>query len=263
MERIGYRVILMLTLISSGPVWSSTNIPATVNTSAACEFDALPGLEFVFAELDDSLAFHPGEPASVNPDDSVFVLWRSQPSPKAPPLSRDFGGRHGKVTGRYFWNQGERWVTAQLDDCREVYALDTSRYTGEGPLMHLQSVGRIYYAKHLDFAVSLIGRDLRASWSTLEPNHRLYRESGGKSVRLIPGESLHVLGVETRRYGFTKGLGGFYLLVRNRQGEEGLVKFHHDYLTGLKGEFLWDLQNSPGADGAVLVYSMNSRHAAE
>lgn len=263
MKRIGYRVILMLTLISSGPVLSSTNIPVAVNMPGACDFRALPGLEFVFAELDESLSASAENVGAAGDQDAAFVLWREQPSPKAPPLSRDYGGRHGKVTGRYFWSQGERWVSAKLDDCHEVFAVDTSRFTGEGPLMHLQSVGRIYYATHLDFAVSLIGQDLRASWSTLEPNHRLYGESGEDSVRLVPGELLHVLGVETRRYGFTKGLGGFYLVVRNAQGVEGLVKFHHDYLTGLKGEFLWDLQNSPGANGAVLIHNMHSRHAAE
>jgi len=277
--REGYRTILMLAMISSGPVSAALNIPAeapsaadatvTVSTSTAtthCEFAALPGLEFAFAELDASMS-SAGQDAEVDPesDEAVnhYVLWRHKPSPVAAPLSAEYGGRHGKVTGRYFWNLGERWITAQLDDCSEIYAMDTSRNTAEGPLMHLESVGRIYYLTHLDFARSLIGSSLRVNAASLEPNQRLYPIESEERHPLLPGDVLEVVGVETRRFGYTKGIGGFYLGVRNQRGEEGLVKFHHDYLTGLNGEFLWNLQPNRDGNGAVLVYQAGAIHAAE
>lgn len=274
--RKGYRTILMLAMISSGPVSAAINIPAEappaaevpVITSptlleASCGFERLPGLEFAFAELDDSMGGKTPVPAEAARADSNYVLWRSEPSPAASPLPKSYGGRHGKVTGKYFWNLGERWISAQLDDCTEVFAMDTSHNTAEGPLMHLESVGRIYYLTHLDFARSLIGTPLRVNEATLEPNQRLYAAQGDFKYPLLPGDELEVLGVETRRFGFTKGIGGFYLAVRNQRGEEGLVKFHHDYLTGLHGEFLWSLQPNQKANGAVLVYRSGSIHAAE
>ncbi len=277
--REGYRTILMLAMISSGPVSAALNIPAATPSAADatttavaaspathCEFAALPGLEFAFAELDASMSpSAPGDEAAAAAEDTAghYVLWRRKPSPVAPPLEADYGGRRGKVTGRYFWNLGERWITAQLDDCSEVYAMDTSRNTSEGPLMHLESVGRIYYLTHLDFARSLIGSSLRVNAASLEPNQRLYPLESDERHPLLPGDVLEVLGVETRRFGYTKGIGGFYLGVRNQRGEEGLVKFHHDYLTGLNGEFLWSLQPDREGNGAVLVYQAGAIHAAE
>ncbi len=272
--REGYRTILMLAMISSGPVSAAINIPAEAPAAAEipavaphdalipqCDFAALPGLEFAFAELDDSL--HQGTKLQESSaDSSNYVLWRSEPSPVAPPLPQSYGGRHGKVTGKYFWKLGERWISAQLDDCSEVFAMDTSHNAAEGPLMHLESVGRIYYLTHLDFARSLVGTSLRVNGATLEPQQKLYARDDQR-YPLLAGDVLEVLGVETRRFGYTKGLGGFYLAVRNQRGEEGLVKFHHDYLTGLAGEFLWSLQPNREANGAVLVYRAGSIHAAE
>ena len=257
----------MLMMISSGPAVSAVNIPAEETVTVACDFARLPGLEFAFSELDDSLSGDDDD--AVDPAEaSAFVLWRTEPSPVAIPLSREFGGRHGKVSGRYFWNLGERWIAARLDDCSEVFAMDTSRYANEGPLMHLQSVGRIYYTTHRDFAESLVGQFLRVNSDSLEPRQRLYSASGrAVSYPFLRDEVLEVLGVETRRFGYTKGIGGFYVRVRNVRGEEGLVKFHHDYLTGFNGEFLWSLQPDNKVDGAVLFYgagaSTNTVQAAE
>lgn len=269
-----YHAFFMLSLISSAPAWSSVNIPVTapepkmalplgsesegalqvvVPLNASCDFAQRPGLEFAFAELDGSLLRRTAGESGAEGDDS-YVLWRLQPSPAAYSLPRSYGGRRGKITGEFFWNLGERWITAVLDDCSTVYAMDTSAQTPEGPLMHLQSVGRIYYRDHVRFAESLVGQRLRVNAATLEPHHRLYGEDG-VAYPLRLNDSYEVLGVETRRFGFTKGIGGFYVRVRNARDETGLIKFHHDYLTGAEGQFLWSLQPNRTANGAVLVYN--------
>lgn len=201
---------------------------------AACDFDALAGLEFAFPQLDATLR------------GVGYVLWRLEPSLLADPLPPSYAGRRGKLEGGWFWAQGERWLVGVLDDCGAVYAMDTSEASAEGPLLNLASVGRIYYLRHLRFARGLVGSQLRVA-PQLEPNHRLYAPAGGSVDRLAPGELLEVLGVHTPRYGHTKGLGGFYLEVRNARGQQGLVKFHHDYLQGPQGEPLWSLALRPAS----------------
>ena len=214
---------------------------ATPAWRGSCGYARLPGLEFAFADLDPSLA------------DGHFVLWRRSPKLVSEPLAAHYGGRRGKLSGEFFWEDGERWFPAMLDDCTQVYAMDTSAGSPEGPMLHLQSVARIYYLRHLEFARSLVGQRLMVFGPGLEPLHRLYTADNHVSYPLVDGELVEVLGVETHRYGHTKGLGGFYVLVRNSIGQTGLIKFHHDYLFGEMGEPLWSMLNASGSgDGAML-----------
>lgn len=248
-----------------GATLAAVNIPADSNqpkpaTSAgfpAC-FQTERGLEFAFAELHTSLV----QAHSDESDEGDFVLWRRKPNPAAAPLSGTYGGRHGKVTGR-IRSLGEYWLTAILDDCSAVYAMDTSMHSAEGPLMHLQSVGRIYYVSHLQFARSLQGRFLRVRHEGLEPYQRLYDPEGKGQYPLLRHDLLQVIGVETRRYGYTKGIGGFYVRVRNERGQTGLIKFHQDYLMGENGESLWSVSVQGAADQSVFVSYPEKVYAAE
>lgn len=224
--------------------------PRLLPPEQECNFAQLAGVRFAFPVLSDSLL------------DGDFVLWRRRPSLLAEPLSAGYGGRQGVLSGAYFYAQGERWFPAQLEDCSYVYAMDTSAHADEGPFLHLQSVGRVYFLQTLSFARSLVGQVLRVRSAGLEPNHRLYTPSKWRSFPLFADEPLTVLGVETRRYGHTKGLGGFYLEVRNEAGQEGLIKFHHDYLQGRQRQPLWELQQDWSAPGALVPARVRSKPQA-
>ena len=184
-----------------------------------CNFEFRPGREFQFPSADEVLQSY------------GFILWKNKPSLIAEPLDYSLHqGRRGKLSGDMVIRDGIAWFSGVLDDCTRVYAEDASVHSELNRIEHLLFNGKVVFADTYAAARELINHDVIVRGEGLEPRQRLYTAERSRWFGLSDRQILRVVGIDMHRYAHAKGVGPFFLVVENDQGQRGLIKYNPEYL---------------------------------
>ncbi len=226
--RLTKLIIAGLTVIStslSGPVHAAAFSVASGLTDYAeiveldCNFEFRPGREFQFPTADSVLQSY------------GYVLWKNKPALIAEPLDYSLHqGRRGKLSGDFVVRDGIAWFAGVLDDCTRVYAEDASTHSELNRLEHLLFNGKVVFADTYAAARNLINHDVIVRGEGLEPRQRLYTDERSRWFGLSDRQILKVVGIDMHRYAHAKGVGPFFLVVENEDGNQGLIKYNPEYL---------------------------------
>lgn len=179
----------------------------------ACNYAAVKGDHFVFATTyaGGERFGYPHWYATVNVDQTL---------PYEP-----YVGRKGKLTPEVISPKERRYYDlrkAVLENCEVVYtAVDRS----------VPIYWEIYFAKDLDRANALIGKTIWINNAAGSSAIALGTPDPKVSYPAHDREPVTVIGVTMRRYGHIRGAGSFYVAVKKKSAEEGLLPFNDRYFS--------------------------------
>lgn len=178
--------------------------------SQDCNYSSVKGDKFEFAKI-----FPNGQKYG-------YMFWRNRPEIVGESLSYPaYVGRKGKLTFEYisFLQEKKQWRKVILENCEIVY-FDAKVGNNDN----------IYLRKELDRALNLVGKSIWVDQGLTAANPlQLYTAEKGTSYPLNDREELAVIDVILDSYGHTFGAGPFFLKVRKKSGEEGLLKYFTAY----------------------------------
>lgn len=183
-----------------------------------CDYPGISAPEFVFSEADQRLQRF------------GYVLWHRNPSVLEEPLAYNgYAGRRGKLLADVIKADNRLWHVAVMQNCEKVYAQRNVPGAPFQGLKHLEYNGRVYFRSGLLHAKRLVNQNIWVNQTGLEVRQKMYTANPSVSYPLVHGQKLTVVGVDTKRYSHTKGVGPFFLRVRDERGQEGLLKFNEQY----------------------------------
>lgn len=185
---------------------------------ASCDYSEISAPEFVFSEADERMRRF------------GYLLWHKSPSVLEEPLEYGaYVNRRGKLLANVINADNRLWHVAVMENCEKIFAERNVPGAPFQGLKHLEYNGRVYFRSGLLHAKRLVNKDIWVNETGLEVRQKMYTADPRISYPLSHGQRLQVIGVDTKRYAHTKGVGPFFLRVRDDQGRDGLLKFNEQY----------------------------------
>lgn len=180
--------------------------------SQACDFDLQSGDEFFFPQN-----------ASADLTKYGYQFWSTEARLNSTPLAHDkYVGKKGKLTSEQIpgRNRLGSFQKAILDNCEVVYA-ETPHGTIGGNI--------VTFRRDVESATKLIDRKIWINQSSVVRPQELATEDPNVSYVLAHLEEVDVIGLKLEKLGHTRGAGPFYLKIRKKSGEVGLLVYSLKY----------------------------------
>lgn len=182
-----------------------------------CNYESLPGKEFVFREQSESLQKY------------GYLLWKKAPDMRSESLSyKDYVGKKGKILEQQVEDRITLWHVAVLDTCEKVY---TSAGLKSRPksIEDIEKFTSVCFLSTIKLGELMKGKSIWVNNNGMINDQSLFTDDPSESYQLSHLESLEVEGVSTRSLGRAKGAGPLYLKVKKQTGEKGYMVFNDQY----------------------------------